>query len=77
MAGGKLRTREAASSIASGNPSSRWHSAATAEALASVRAKPGEACVARSANRRTASYPPAVAAREDACSPGTGSGWTS
>ena len=53
--GGSSRTVRAASSSASGNPSSRRHRAATAPALASVIAKPGADSPARSMNSSTAS----------------------
>ena len=46
----------AASSSASGNPSSRAHSVPTADALVSVSTNVGLAARARSANRRMASY---------------------
>ena len=49
------RTRAAASSSASGIPSSRWQIVATAPALRSVTANVGRAAVARSTKRRTAS----------------------
>ena len=49
------RTRAAASSMASGMPSSDWHTPATAAALPVVSVKPGALAAARSANSRTAS----------------------
>ena len=49
------RTRAAASSIASGTPSSARHSAATAPTLAGPMVKPGSDAAARSANSRIAS----------------------
>jgi hypothetical protein len=49
-------TRAAASSIASGMPSSRTQSCATAGALWLVTANDGTAAMARSMNSRTASY---------------------
>ncbi len=49
------RTQAAASSIASGIPSSARHSEATAPALAGPMVKLGSAAAARSANRRIAS----------------------
>ena len=50
----RMRTRAAASSIASGTPS-RWrHTSATASALPSPRRKPGSAAVARASNRAMA-----------------------
>jgi hypothetical protein len=48
--------RAAASSIARGRPSSRWHISATAGAFSLVIWKSGLAFVARSMKRRTASY---------------------
>ena len=48
-------TREAASSRASGTPSRRRQTWATAGAFSAVRAKPGATATARSTNRRTAS----------------------
>ena len=52
--GSSSRVRAAASSIASGRPSSRRQISATAAALLSVRAKPGRAARARSTNSATA-----------------------
>ena len=49
-------TREAASSIANGRPSSRRHSSTTAEAFASVSLNPGSTAVARWTNRATDPY---------------------
>ena len=53
--GDSTRTRAAASSIASGTPSSARQIAATAAALPASTANPGRAAAARSANKRTAS----------------------
>ena len=52
----KMRNRAVASSIASGRPSSRVQTSATARAFASLSTKSGAACCARSTNSRTASY---------------------
>ena len=49
------RNRAAASSIASGNPSSLEQIRATVALLSSVSSKPGTAAAARSANNATAS----------------------
>ena len=57
------RTRAAASSIASGIPSRRRHSTATAPTLRSVSAKSLFAALARSANSRTASASDQVVTR--------------
>ena len=62
-AGAKAATRAAASSMASGSPSSRRQISATAEALASLSAKPEFAAIARCANRRPASDSARVASR--------------
>ncbi len=55
MAGGKSFTRAAASSIASGSPSSRRQISATVPALSAVTAKVGKTARARSVNNRPAS----------------------
>ena len=53
---GRARTRAAASSIASGTPSSRRQIWAIAEAFRSVIRNSGTAAIARSTKRRMASY---------------------
>ena len=57
-----VRSRAAASSIASGSPSSRRHTSMTASTLDASTTKPGWTAAARSANRRTADIAIAVAA---------------
>ena len=52
----KARTRAAASSMASGMPSSRWQIDATAAAFLSVSWNAGDTACARSMNRRTAAF---------------------
>ena len=52
----RVRSWAAASSMASGSPSSRWQIAATARALSGVRANPGTTAAARSANSARAGY---------------------
>ncbi len=52
--GGSIRLRAAASSMASGSPSSRWQICATAAASSSVSVKSSRAARARATNRRTA-----------------------
>ena len=54
-AGGRSGIRAAASSIASGRPSSRWQISMIAAAFASVSAKPGCTICARSMKSATAS----------------------
>src|SRR5712692_9329872 len=54
--GGRSRTREAASSIARGSPSSRRQSCATYLAFAPVRVNPGSTDRARATKSRIASY---------------------
>ena len=64
--GGRIRTRAAASSMASGSPSRRWQISATAGAFSLSRVNPGLTAWARSTKRRTArtgGAPPARAAR--------------
>ena len=55
-AGGSSRTRAAASSIARGNPSSRWQISATGRAIPSESAKSLRASRARSTKSRTAGF---------------------
>ena len=74
-AGVRIRTRAAASSMASGRPSSRRTISATAAALSAVSVNPWRTAMARSRNRRTASEP-AIASRSVAAAGGTGSGGT-
>ena len=69
-----MRNCTAASSIASGMPSSRAHSWITSRRLAGVTAKPGEAAAARWANSSTAS--PRLALAPLGSGSGTGSGGT-
>ena len=69
---GSAFTRAAASSIASGMPSSRWQTCATAGAFAAVTAKAGWLSAARSTNSRTASYCVQALQRRAGCS-GSGS----
>ena len=62
LLGGRDRTRAAASSMASGMPSSRWQICATAGGVLVGRPRSsGRAWTARSTNRRTASYCASVA----------------
>ena len=75
--GVSARTRAAASSMASGMPSSRRQISLTAAAFPAVSAKPGRACAARSANSRTASAPAASATARPASSAGSPSEGTS
>jgi hypothetical protein len=70
------RVRTAASSIASGSPSSRWHSSTTAAWLASVSSKPPEAAAARSANSVTVSLWRSRASGTVASAGGSSSGGT-
>jgi hypothetical protein len=70
------RQRAAASSMASGMPSSRAQISATWTPLPSSRAKPGRARAARSANSCTASYPPRTSAVTGARDGGAGSDGT-
>ena len=69
-------TRAAASSMASGSPSSLRAMAATAGAFSSSRVNPGTAAAARSANRRTDSQAASNAAVGRSSSSGTASGGT-
>ena len=50
-----IRVRTAASSIASGTPSNRWHTRATASSFWPVSAKPGDTAAARCSNNVSAS----------------------
>ena len=54
--GGNTRTRAAASSIASGKPSSCWQISTTADTFSFVTVKAGFTATARSINIATASY---------------------
>ena len=74
--GSSSRVRAAASSIASGRPSSRRQISATAAALPSVRAKPGRTARARSTNSATAGDAASSASGTPAGSAGSGSGGT-
>ncbi len=73
---GSARTRAAASSSASGMPSSVWQISAIAAAFFSVTANAGCAATARSANRRTDSYCVSAATVIGRCFCGTASGGT-
>ena len=53
----RVPTQPAASSMASGKPSSRRHTSATGGASSAVISKPGRRSAARAANSRTASLP--------------------
>ena len=68
--------RAAASSIASGNPSSRRQMAATAAALAAVRAKSGRAACARATNSCTAGAAPTASTVVAISASGSASGGT-
>jgi len=61
--GVSARARAAASSMASGMPSSCRQISTTAAAFPTVKAKPGRACAARSSKRRTASAAAASSGR--------------
>ena len=74
--GGSSLTRAAASSMASGRPSSRRTIWATAAAFRSSTAKPGTAAAARSANSRTDSHAATDSGVVSASSCGTASGGT-
>src|SRR5271165_2750554 len=74
--GGSSLTRAAASSMASGSPSSLRAMAATAGAFSSSRVNPGTAAAARSANRRTDAQAASNAAVGWSSSSGTASGGT-
>ena len=67
--GDSTRTRAAASSIASGMPSSARQMAATAAALPASMTNPGRAAAARSPNNLTASYRTASVARSSPAVP--------
>ena len=67
--------RAAASSIASGSPSSRRHTAATLSTFASVSANSASTACARAAKRRTASFADELLEAVPVA-PGTGSGGT-
>ena len=74
-----MRSRRAASSIASGMPSSRRHRSTSLGSVPGVTANPGTAA-ARSASRLTASPPPSPSATPSGpilktTSPGRSSGW--
>jgi hypothetical protein len=71
---GSARTRAAASSIASGSPSSRRQISTTAVTLSWVTAKPGWTATARSANSRTTGW--AMASPAEAPGSGRPSGGT-
>ena len=73
--GGRSFERAAASSIASGSPSSRAQICRDAAALPSSSSKPGRRRAARAANSRTASFA-ASASKLGAASPGGASGGT-
>ena len=75
--GDSTRTRAAASSMASGIPSSARQIAATSAALPGPSVNPGRDAAARSANRRMASNRCASLARRSASSGATASGGTS
>ena len=74
--GGKSLTLAAASSMASGSPSSRWQISATAPAFPLVSSKPADAACARCTNRRTDAHRCTFAASPPAPAGGTGSGGT-
>ena len=74
--GGSSLIRAAASSMASGRPSSLRAIAAIAAAFSSSSSKSGTAAAARSANRRTDSQAASEAAAGRASSAGTASGGT-
>ena len=73
--GVRIRTRAAASSIASGRPSRRRTISATATAFSAVSVNPWRTAMARSRNSRTASAP-AISSRSVVPAAGTGSGGT-
>jgi len=75
--GGSILTLAAASSMASGRPSSRRQICATAWALSPFSSKPGDAARARSANRCTEGYcQRSAVSMPAAAAGGTGSGST-
>ena len=74
--GGSSLTRAAASSMASGKPSSRRQISATAPTFWPVSLNLGATAWARSVNSRTEAYCPAVPASRAAPAGGTGSGGT-
>jgi len=74
--GDSSRTRAAASSIASGSPSSRWQISATAGPLSSVRTKSGVIAAARSTKRATAANRDSASAAGGCCRSGRASGGT-
>ena len=74
--GGSSLTLAAASSMASGSPSSRRHISATAPAFPLVSSKPADAACARCTNRRTEAHRCTSAASPPAPVGGTGSGGT-
>ena len=69
-AGGNSFTRAAASSIASGSPSSRRTSPAMASAFSPVMVKPGTEAAARAANSSADSHPARDAAETGAAGSG-------
>ena len=71
---GSAFTRAAASSIASGRPSSRRQISATAAALSAVNAKAGDTAWARSANSRTESRSASCSGEISAVEFGKGNG---
>ena len=72
-AGERILLRAAASSMASGNPSTRWQIAATLDAFFSVNANAGRTARARSMNRLTASFRSRIS-RDPAADGGSGNG---
>ena len=74
--GGSSLTLAAASSMASGSPSSRRQISATAPAFPLVSSKPADAACARCTNRRTEAHRCTSAASPPAPIGGTGSGGT-
>ena len=73
-ASGSARSRTAASSIASGMPSSRWHSRTTSARFCGVTVNPGTTAAARWANSSAASASAGSGGSGKACSPGASSG---